>query len=287
MRLGQAIHDFISALELTDAERSSASRQHKNLREQLSRRLTLNPDCQTFLTGSYGRRTAIRPLDDIDMFCVLDGDYRHMSPREAQCEVKRALDASFPGKAAEPRARAVKIEFSGTGIAYDVVPAFAEPAGHFRIPDRQEDRWIKSNPKEHADLATNANRRTESELKPLTKAVKHWNKKQSERQRLRSFHLEVMAWSVITAKPANRACGLVDLFKGLAHQVKSPTPDPAGLGPAIDEGWSDRDGAASRLNMAATEIEQAIRLDDEGATAQAHHILRKLFGDAYPERGAP
>ena len=71
MTLKQAIQEFISALELTENERSEASRQHTNLRDGLAAELDLDPDYNTFLTGSYARSTATRPLNDIDVFCVL------------------------------------------------------------------------------------------------------------------------------------------------------------------------------------------------------------------------
>lgn len=282
MRLRQAIHDFVSALELTEAEREKAARQHTVLRERLSQQLNLDPEHQTFLTGSYARRTAIRPLDDIDMFCVLTEEVRSSSPRQVQRHVKLALDRAYPGKAAEPRNRAVKIEFSETGIAYDVVPAISNRLGSFHIPDRQGDRWILSNPKFHQDRATRANQRAGGELKPLTKVAKHWNRHRPDRNRLSSFHIEVMAWEAMTAPPQDRAHGLVTLFRFLARRVLAPTPDPAGLGPDIDAGLTDREGAARRLQDVADTIDRAIAEDAAGRTERAHDLLRQLFGEPYP-----
>src|SRR5512139_1503285 len=104
MRLQQAVHDFIAALELTEREQEAASAQHTYLREGLAARLDLDPDYNAFLTGSYARSTAIRPLKDIDVFCVLkrtqEVDPTVVSPMAALRILKEALDAQYDGKAA-------------------------------------------------------------------------------------------------------------------------------------------------------------------------------------------
>lgn len=293
MTLKQAIHEFISALELSEAERDEAKRQHTYLREGLSRRLDLDPDYGTFLTGSYARSTAIRPLDDVDVFCVLArskiADPEALTPSDALELIKKVLDEQYPGKAADPQNRSVNIAFSGTGIGYDVVPAFRDDGQGegFVIPDIDAGEWIRSNPKIHKARSIEANDGTDGEIKPLTKAVKHWNRRQRDDDRLGSFHLEVMAWDVLTQPVDSRLAGLIDLFAGLADRVMTATPDPAGLGPDIDAGltWAERDAAAERLRAVASELSRAQRLARDGEVEHAHHVLRGLFGDPYPEKG--
>lgn len=294
--LRQSVHDFIAKLELTDAEQTAASNQHVYLREGLAGLLTLDPAYNTFLTGSYARSTAIRPLKDIDVFCVmkrsfeLDPDIH--PPAKALRVIKKALDTLYPGKAADPQNRSVNIEFSGTGIAYDVVPAFVDSkaAGEvFLIPDIDAGRWIRSNPRIHKDKSISANVAAGNELKPLTKAVKHWNRQLAKDARLRSFHIEVMAWDVLTTPPESRLSGLLALFAGLAERVLHTTPDPAGLGPDIDTDltWSQRQDAAKRFRDAASEIKRAQTLAADGKVEAAHYIMYGLFGNPYPEKGKP
>lgn len=297
MNLRQAVHEFISNLELTDGERDDASRQHKNLRDGLAQKLELDPDFNTFLTGSYARSTAIRPLKDIDVFCVLKCtdkfDEIQLAPAKALATIKSALQSIYNGKVAEPQRRSMNIEFSGTGIAYDVVPAFIDEEAKkvdeevFFIPDVDQSQWIRSNPRVHKRKSVAANENAGSELKPLTKAIKHWNRRQPENDQLRSFHIEVMAWAVLTEKPENRLEGLKMLFMGLASRVLSSTPDPAGLGPNIDDGMTlaDRYAARDRLNQAASTMADAIQSANDGKTEAAHHKLYGLFGDPYPEKG--
>ncbi|MFP2898318.1 SMODS domain-containing nucleotidyltransferase [Corallococcus sp. 4LFB] len=292
MQVRQAVHDFISALELTTAERKEASDQHKFLRDGLASRLEIEPDLYPFLTGSYARSTAIRPLKDIDLFCVLQRTpllNPASKPMDALETVRRALEDQYRGKTADPQNRSVNIEFSNTGIAYDVVPAFLDE-GHsevFWIPDLQARTWIRSNPRIHERLSVDANEAAGQELKPLTKAVKHWNRRQPEGERLRSFHIEVMIWDVLVAKPENRLDGLIEIFEGLASRVRLDTRDPAGLGPYINQGMTDaaKTAAMTRLGRAASTLREARELAQTGHTERAHHLLYGLFGDPYPEKG--
>lgn len=295
MRLRQAIHELITHLELTPAEQAQASRQHVHLRDGLSRTLILDPRYNTFLTGSYSRSTAIRPLNDIDLFCVLTrtpDTGPHLTPTAALTRVKTALDAMYHGKTAIRQNRSVHIDFSTTGIGYDVVPAFVDPdfAANevFLIPDKATGRWIRSNPRVHQDLSVQANAATDGELKPLTKALKYWNRRLPRDRQLRSFHLEVMAWSALTAPPDSRADGLLHLFEALATRIQHPTPDPAHLGGDLDEDLTpdDRRAARRELENAAAHIRRAIDLDAAGAADAAHTLLRSLFGEAYPVGGA-
>lgn len=293
MNVRQAVDEFISRLELTDAEQTEASRQHTYLRDGLASILDIDPEYNTFLTGSYSRNTAIRPLKDIDVFCVLTRtdqvDPMRLAPVDALNKIRRALESLYHDKVATLQARSVNIEFTGTGIGYDIVPAFADKRDRgevFLIPDMHRYTWIRSNPRVHKQKSIDANERAGKELKPLTKAIKHWNRQQPEKAQLRSFHIEVMAWDVLREKPQSRLEGLRTLFAGLATRVTRSTSDPAGLGPDLDGdmSYSDRSTAEKRFNEAACSIAEAMRLAADGKIDAAHYVLNSLFGDAFPKR---
>lgn len=288
----EAFHQFLSDLNLTDAQQAAASDQHVRLRNDLSRVVQLDPAHQTFLSGSYARKTAIRPLDDIDMFCVLlptTTQRLSWTPSEALAYIEKALKDTNQGKTPKIQNRSVNIAFTGTGIAYDVVPAFAAANG-YDIPDLRAGRWIRSNPKIHAEKATGANAGTDGDLKRLTKAVKQWNRGLPEDQQLRSFLLEVAAWDVLTSKPADALVGLGDLLVGLGDRLAGgPVPEPARLGPNLDDDLvgAARTNAIARLRDAGKQVREAAKRAADGETEAAHYTLRTLFGQNYPERGKP
>lgn len=281
-----AMHDFLNSLELTDNQVDEASRQHRYLREQLQQRLFTQDN---FLSGSYARSTAIRPLHDIDVFLVLDGR-QYGGPHQERPEtclglVQQTLDGMYPNKE-HPilQARSVNLAFSGTGIAYDVVPAFQDPTNPdvYWVPDRERNTWIPSNPKVHKAASKEANERAGKMLKPLIKAAKHWNTLAGKP--LRSFHLEVLAYDAITSKPDSWPSGLASLLSSVAERVVLPCPEPAGLGPRLDEGVDTR-RAQEVLREAAAVASLARDAAAAGRDGEAHALLRRLLGDAYPEQG--
>ncbi len=281
--LRQAFEDFLQSLELTDNERAEASRQHTNMRTELQKRLLLETN---FLSGSYARKTAIRPLNDIDVFVVLaetDDVSRRLGPAALLDTIETTLAAIYPGKTTTRQARSVNIEFSGTGIAYDVVPAFSDGEEVYLIPNGNSG-WMPTNPKDHQALSTDANERSGKKLKPLLKAVKH--AKNVHESTARSFHLEVLSWEVLRSAPDNYVDGLILLLDGLAQRICAPCPDPAGLGEDIRPS-PDRCVAAQRwLGDMAALARDARQLADDGKLGEAHAKMRELFGTRWPERGS-
>lgn len=285
MTIAQAFQQFLQDLELRPAERDEASRQHTNLRQQLQKKLDVEDN---FLSGSYARRTAIRPLNDIDVFLVLEATAElstASAPQRVLQVVKSTLEAIYPGKSATLQSRSVNIEFSGTGIAYDVVPAFSAGDEVYKIPDCDAPKWIKTNPKIHRELSVEANERAGDKLKPLVKAVKHANNVHAGGAR--SFHLEALAWKILTSPPESNLAGLRILLDGLVARICDPCPDPAGLGADIRPSTVKCQQAQAWLRKMATLAEEAETLAADGRTGEAHARMRELFGKVWPEEGTP
>lgn len=282
MTVLQAFQEFLSGLELTTNEQDEAVRQHTFLRTQIQQRVDLDDN---FLSGSYKRNTAVRPLKDIDVFAVFKRPAGTLPRPSEQLErLRRLLSEIYPSKEPTTQSRSVNIEFSGTGIAYDVVPAYLDRQDVYTIPDRDVDRWILSNPKVHAERSTAANERSGKKLKPLVKAVKHANRHHEGGGR--SFHLEVLSWEVLTYEPANYLAGLIALFEGLRDRMLGPCPDPAGLGPDIGPSMERRAQAQRWLKDMAERSRRAQELMNDGRLGEAHAELRIVFGPAWPERGS-
>lgn len=287
--VAQAFEEFLQRIELTDAEREKAPIQQKVVRDRL--RQHLSGFQRDILSGSYSRRTAIRPLNDIDIFIILDERFHRdvyppSSPEECLKKVQHALGQAYPNKEqARIQGRSVNIEFSGTGIGYDVVPAFSVSGGVYMIPDRGRQSWIRTDPERHKAVCQAANERAGSKLNPLVKAAKRWNYENG--RLLRSFHLEVMAYDAFKAPPPSYQEGLRALFAHLADAVIRACPDPAGVGPNIDAGMNseERGRIQKALREAAGQAQRAVELERLGRTEEAHSLWRGLLGADYPEKG--
>ncbi|NRD53377.1 nucleotidyltransferase [Corallococcus exiguus] len=286
-----AVEQFIQSLELTPGQREACNGQQTRLREVIQAGLGAQT---TFLSGSYGRNTAIRPLHDIDIFVVLrdislaapgTGKPLADSQHELLLQVQGVLREKWENKA-PPRIqrRSIKIEFSGTGLDFDVVPAFKLTGRDaFLIPERGTDRWIQTNPRLHAERCREADRVAGHMLNPLIKTVKKWNRQQQSSP-LRSFHLEAMSYSAFRAPPTNggKLETLKTLFEHLSTSVQRPCPDPAHLGEDVDAGMiaTQRVAAQQLLSRAATQLGHVLR-EEKTDPAQAHSRLRQLFGNDY------
>lgn len=290
--VSQALHEFISALELTDKQDLEAREQRDRVKAHLLSGLSVK---EVFISGSFGRRTAIRPLKDIDLFIVLNRSKHedlYRSPRACLRKVREVLDKPYPDKELPTlQRRSVNIQFSGTDIGFDVVPAFEDRYSPevYEIPDRNppDDRWIHSNPRKHKEHSTAANERTHGRAIPLVKALKHWNNAQKPKKALRSFHLELMVYAALQTKPESDAVGLMQLFEDLATRVMSPCPDPAGLAPDVAKDFpaDRRQRAQALLREAAAIARKAVDAADSGRVEEAHFYWRSLFGERYPEVG--
>lgn len=282
--VAQVFDQLVRNLELTPREQNDASRQQNVLRGNLRATLTI---AQDFISGSYQRRTAIRPLKDIDLVLVLD-EAKHRAlrsepPQKMLALVRDALTRAYPN-AAPPReqARSVNITFRGTEIGYDVVPAFRHAAGGYLIPDRERGAWIRSDPDLHRKACIAANQAAGNMLNPLIKMAKALNAR--HHRPMRSFHLEVMAYSAFAGRPAALDTGLYQLLRHLADRVLQSSPDPAKLGPNIDQGMDSETRATIRRAVQgwATTAEQAIRATERGNLELAHATWSSLFGPLYP-----
>ena len=289
--LSRAFHDYLSRIELTDAERDRAAHQRRDLRDRLAG--GLGGVVSDLLVGSYARSTAIRPLSDIDVFVELDPQqhgHRRATPRLLLEDLQRALrDGGPPAPITRLDARSVHVELDGSGLGYNVIPAFALTAQStggdmvYEIPDRRAEGWIRTNPERHALVALEANVRAGGMLDRLIKAAKHWNQQRADRDGeapLHSFHLEVMAYKAFATPPINGRIGLLGLFTHLAGSVGGPCPDPAGLGPHIDADLpaARRRRARAALCTAAHGASTAISHERLGDEAGAIAAWRGLLG---------
>jgi hypothetical protein len=296
--INRAFEDLRTAIELTEKQQQDAIAQHQRVRDKVA---SMPHFETTFLTGSYKRRTAIRPLKDIDFFVVVKeptswwDDQPKVAPQTLLNSLFQVLDAAWPKKE-EPtqQSRSINVHFSGTDIGFDAVPAVPRTSGGYWIPDRSTETWIKTDPSKHESYLIDANRQAGDKLNPLVKMLKCWRrvlKASGQDVPFSAFHLEVMTagffhgWFPMSA-PATWAEGVDQLLHKLVERVTSSCSEPAGLGPNLDAHWTsaDRRLAKGLFESGAQAASLALRLEQTGQLEQAHQQWRALFGNDYSFR---
>lgn len=208
---------LVSSLEPTPAQKAAASTSHNFLREALQSGELAGRISASYLSGSYSRDTAIRPIDDVDIVFIIDpskwpsqlGRPGVPLPSTVLESFAGAIRHRYPVSFTRGQRRSVRLEMSHLSI--DVVPAIQDmnDSNFIWIPDEQAMVWLKSSPRLHSEAATAANIVQGGRLKPLIKLLKYWNKNLSESARLKSFVIETLAVTLF------KKVGLPSLDAGL------------------------------------------------------------------------
>ena len=221
---------------------------------------------------------------DIDIFVVLDPEYYKLDGQASLLDkVKRVLRETYPRTPEISRnGQAVTITFSDFMV--DVVPAFYRKGGGYLIPSTYEGgRWIATDPKKHIEISSAANAAHNEDLVPLVKMIKCWNR--TIGKHFRSFHLEVLAWSIfdgitISSFPS----GMRYFFDKGKDLISKKNPDPTGynddVGYYIDTSEKIQQ-AVSRFTTAYDRALKAEDFDRNGYTQHAIEEWRKIFSSAF------
>lgn len=214
----QLLWDIARDIEPTPSQVSAAAASHRNLRDLLDGGIIGRRIFDSFLSGSYSRDTAIRPIDDVDVIFVVDPNHWERaaweslpSPQAVLNTFANAIRYRYPLSSVYGQRRSVRLQLSHLDI--DVVPAVVATADGLglKIPDSDVDEWILSAPKIHAGNATNVNTARNGLFKPLVKLLKFWNGNLPEPARLKSFTIETMAIRIFRELP------FTDLRSGLLY----------------------------------------------------------------------
>lgn len=281
----EAFEKMREAGEITNTEQTLAQNRHRRIRDTLEAAWDVD---HTFLTGSYDRHTKVKPLEDVDIFAVIkpDGDQGHFraeSPDRIVSALATELDGKF--KHVEPSGMAVRVSLSDDDeqARFEVVPAFAHVSSGYEVPDPDRGRWIRTDPSIHAQLTSRKNADCAQRWVPFAKMAKGWNR-QAERPVPQSFLIEVMALDLVHAPFGRYQDEMASYLGNVVDRVDGPWPDPAKLGPDVDELLTayERQQIRSAASTSLALAEEAIYLEDNGQERKAVDKWCEIFGERMP-----
>jgi len=296
LSIDEAFRKFKKNLELNEKEQDNAAARNKEVRDFLGTKFNIDRD---FLTGSYKRHTKTKPLKDVDIFFQLAAshlDYRKKPPSSILDDFHRVLSKEFGDKAVRKQARSINIDFGIVAdvddntdyrvLSVDAVPAFAV-GKNYEIPDTSSGKWILTNPEIHAEKATAAHKEYSNEWKGLVRMAKYWNnnKKHGTRPVKPSFLIEVMALQILHGGWQGRfEYEFQSLFSTMADRISNSWPDPAGLGPAVNNEMDEAAKQRARELLQAASKQTGIAIDHarRGRNGEALQVWRDLFGPKFP-----
>ncbi len=200
-------------------DREEANRQHIELCETLkSVKWVKFP----FISGSYARGTAVHPINDVDIFAVMDKAEKD-TPRAALRRLKREIKKALPACETRIQDHSVRVQFPGAALTLDVVPAFQHNEG-FHIPENSTSSFVFTNPRAAKVEADRLNAATSGMFSQLVRLAKHWNV--THNKQIKSFHLELLAYKFARTQPSPLQATFLVIctpFSPLSP-ARSPTP---------------------------------------------------------------
>lgn len=289
MELEELFRKFISNIEPSETHRKEAIAGHKTLRERLESDEQVSGNLrEIFLSGSYRRHTAVKPIKDVDIFVVLNAE--EGSARKTLQWLEKTLGRVGYKTKTEPQRRSIRVDLSY--VTMDVVPSLA-PDGLERvlkIPSRHEDKWISSHPKKHIDYTTDQNQQScDERFVPTIKIMKWWRSYQMPKvKHPKGFFLECLCGEHMNLKSKSYARAFVSILEGMyAIYGKTPAPVPIISDPGLPQ-QSITTGMTSAefsnfMNLIRKCLPKAKAALAADTVKESVALWQEVFGPEFPE----
>jgi len=203
LTVDQSFKKFLTNLNLTPKQLQRIQKTRESIDAALSNhpRIFLNTQKQiSFLTGSYSRKTIIRPIDDIDLYVRIHyGKHAEgQSPISILRLMASAIRKRYPNNT-KVNVDAPCIVVTFLGYKVEIVPAvgYSDNPDLYSIPAPGSKEWMDCYPNVPDKWLSACNHSNDSMFIPLIKMLKQWNR--HNKVGLKSFHLELLTEKVFGA----------------------------------------------------------------------------------------
>lgn len=298
MSLQDQFQLLLSDIEPSATTKSNASSAHTSLRAHLEQHETFSQYyLSTFLSGSYKRNTAIRPISvsgvvtrpDVDTIAVTSHTLSDCQSVVLEL-LYSALEDKYGASCLTLNRRSVHVETSLADM--DVVPIIAPSGieGTLYLPDRDLKQWLETNPPGHTTWTTEMNEKSDGRFKPLVKLTKWWRRENPTRSKKpKGFVLECIVAECMDPGETQYA----ELFVGTLETVVSRYQAyiMARIVPWITDPGVPTNSVTSKVsfeefegfyNKVKKHAEIGRRAINETDEEKALVLWRQIFGDRFP-----
>ena len=274
-KLIKKITEMIEKISVTDKQEDSITTSVENLNNKLT-----HEECdlyvkETFTNGSWERDTILRPLDDVDVFAVLDKDEwidedgNLPNPQTVLTNFKDYLNeiGDYKGKVSQSRP-CVTIELSK--INFDVLPSFEDGNGYL-IPNHDLKSWTFTNPIRLSQRLEDTDKYCGYSLKKIIKAIKYWNRENDKM--IPSYIIEEIAISIFET----------DRFSDLEEGIRlwfSNSKSHLNLKDFTSE--NKFNSSKDNIEEVKQKLEEAKELINSDQELDAIKIWKEIFGKEFP-----
>lgn len=300
--INEQIHEIISSIQISEEEVEDAISKHTQLRDEIAKSL----DAKTSLTGSYKRRTGVKPLNDVDIFLWLPKDIakvetleqlKNTEPRALLERLKRRIKKlDIDHEIIRVQDHSLGIKYSNEDFGIDLIPAFSAMDPNegdnfnrkFWIPERENQQWIPSYPEKHRILLIKANEDGNKKVIPLIKLLKDWRNQQGKNT-FKSFHLESFCvYLALEHKDIfQKGKNVFQVFLEAIDQISQLLDKKVNIASALD--LSQNPGAylnddesryqrcLRKTKSLKRKLREVNRLNNQGKHQQASNLLKEIY----------
>lgn len=279
---------LLSSIQPGENDVAAAKAAHEKVREELrTDNESKDAHKDTFLSGSYARRTAINDINDVDIIWALDIDHNVTEPEVLLAWVQGILARHY--KETKRQGRSVGAN-TPSGVWLDIVPACQVwgDDGPLWIPDREARAWVQTHPKGQIAASRNKNEITNGYFVQVVKLMKFWRDRLlTDSCKVKSYILEALIHGAIGSS-SSHANAIVNVLEGVERKYgwyrntnTVPTiPDPGYPSVNVAKHWTSGDFTEfmQQVKAAAATARAAYDSSDE---AVSRKLWRKVFGPQF------
>jgi hypothetical protein len=183
MNTSDTFKEFLSNLVIPNKEEISGK--YKSITKALNKDFwkSESETDNSLQVGSYGRKTAIKAVSDLDMiFEISKEDFDKYDGHETNGQsallqdVKKSIKTTYSTTDVRGDGQVVVVEF--TNYKVEVCPAYPQEDGSYKYPDSKNGgSWKKTNPKPEINDINDFDKTTNQNLKNLSKMTRAWKNK--------------------------------------------------------------------------------------------------------------
>jgi Second Messenger Oligonucleotide or Dinucleotide Synthetase domain len=287
--VSDAFTKFDRALNLDTREREQALQLYRRVQEVL---VAASVAVDTFLQGSFARKTMLAPLKDVDIVVILPVRLRHLlersdGPSVAMALLRSALEPAFPGirfDGDDAPAKALRVSLAGVTFTLDLVVAFDSPVRQewVRIGNRETGEWESSNTRVLNRLIRTRNQATGGVWVHQARMLKSFKTGDP----VLGEHCGLLFESILHEAVTRRMSHPRALASVLAHGasvLRGPVWDPTHEDDLTAD-WTSEERAdtVDAFAAAAKTAAEALALADAGDELAAVAEWSELLGDPFP-----
>jgi hypothetical protein len=290
--VSRAFQRFDDSLKLDPAEFAHAQQRYREVRQVLRGAGVV---VDTFIQGSFGRGTMLRPLKDVDTVGLLASRHRELrhlpgGPAKALSLLRDAVEAEWPDATFDPdqppAGKAVKVCFEDCSYSFDLVAAFDTDSAVVELADRDDDEWKSSTTRVLIRLIATRNQQCGGRFIHQVRMARSLKNRYSEFAVMEGIVFESLAYAAVLSQMSHQDA-IARMLTHAADACIGPIYDPAHEND-LTEKWTEQErrNIVRAFRMLSQRANEARALEADGQDEAAVSVWQSVFGSIPDEKAA-